>query len=95
MSHELPSFLIDAGELLQHVSRVVYRGSPLYFGGSGTSRYEDIDLVDHVDWQSFVATYRISVEPDPGSVESRRTKRPEAARMRIEDSNRMNWSKLE
>ncbi|EOJ3146106.1 hypothetical protein L4V52_006516 [Pseudomonas aeruginosa] len=23
MSHELPSFLIDAGELLQHVSRVV------------------------------------------------------------------------
>jgi hypothetical protein len=22
MSHELPSFLIDAGELLQHVSRV-------------------------------------------------------------------------
>jgi hypothetical protein len=31
MSHELPSFLIDAGELLQHVSRVVYRGSPLYW----------------------------------------------------------------
>ncbi|MBZ0146838.1 MAG: hypothetical protein K8F62_04740 [Pseudorhodoplanes sp.] len=29
---ELPSFLIDAGELLQHVSRVVYRGSPLYYG---------------------------------------------------------------
>src|SRR3546814_20375142 len=41
MSHELPSFLIDAGELLQHVSRVVYRGSPLYFGRSGTNRYDD------------------------------------------------------
>src|SRR3546814_16579838 len=33
--------LIDAGELLQHVSRVVYRGSPLYFGRSGTNRYDD------------------------------------------------------
>ncbi|HCF7479568.1 TPA: RES family NAD+ phosphorylase [Pseudomonas aeruginosa] len=41
MSHELPSFLIDAGELLQHVSRVVYRGSPLYYGRSGTNRYDD------------------------------------------------------
>src|SRR3546814_1542839 len=41
MSHELPSFLIDAGELLQHVSRVVYRGSTLYFGRSGTNRYDD------------------------------------------------------
>ncbi|UNT99927.1 hypothetical protein [Xanthomonas translucens] len=30
---------------------------------------EDIDLVDHVDWPSFVATYRIGVEPDPGPVE--------------------------
>ena len=36
MSHELPSFLIDAGELLQHVSRVVYRGSPLYYGRGST-----------------------------------------------------------
>jgi len=33
--------MIDAGELLQHVSRVVYRGSPLYFGRSGTNRYDD------------------------------------------------------
>ena len=41
MSHELPSFLIDAGELLQHVSRVVYRGSPLYYGRSSTNRYDD------------------------------------------------------
>jgi len=41
MSHEPPSFLIDAGELLQHVSRVVYRGGPLYFGRSGTNRYDD------------------------------------------------------
>ena len=41
MSHELPSFLIDAGELLQHVSRVVYRGMPLYYGRSSTNRYDD------------------------------------------------------
>ena len=41
MSRELPSFLIDAGELLQHVSRVVYRGSPLYYGRSSTNRYDD------------------------------------------------------
>ncbi|OZI62769.1 MULTISPECIES: RES family NAD+ phosphorylase [Bordetella] len=41
MSRELPSFLIDAGELLQHVSRIVYRGSPLYYGRSGTNRYDD------------------------------------------------------
>ena len=44
MSRELPSFLIDAGELLQHVSRVVYRGSPLYYGRSSTiHRYDDPD----------------------------------------------------
>lgn len=41
MSRELPLFLIDAGELLQHVSRVVYRGSLLYYGRSGTNRYDD------------------------------------------------------
>ncbi|XAH21958.1 RES family NAD+ phosphorylase [Xylophilus sp. GW821-FHT01B05] len=41
MSRELPTFLIDAGELLQHVSRVVYRGSSLYYGRSGTNRYDD------------------------------------------------------
>jgi len=41
MNHKLPSFRINAGELLQHVSRVVYRGSPLYYGCSGTNRYDD------------------------------------------------------
>jgi hypothetical protein len=41
MSHELPSFLIDAGELLQPVSRVVYGGSPLCYGRSSTNRYDD------------------------------------------------------
>lgn len=41
MSNELPSFLIDAGELLQHVSRTAYRGSPLYYGRSSTNRYDD------------------------------------------------------
>ena len=30
---------------------------------------DDIDLVDHVDWPRFVATYRVGVEPDPGPVE--------------------------
>jgi hypothetical protein len=41
MSHELSSFRTDAGELLQHVSRVVYRDSPLHYGHSGTNRYDD------------------------------------------------------
>ena len=41
MSVELPSFSIEAGKLLQHVSRVVYRGSPLYYGRSGANRYDD------------------------------------------------------
>ena len=41
MSIELPSFPIDAGELLQHVSRVAYRGEPLYYGRDGTNRYDD------------------------------------------------------
>ena len=41
MNRDLPSFQIDADELLQHVSRVVYRGSPLYYGHNGTNRYDD------------------------------------------------------
>lgn len=41
MSSALPSFLIDAGALLQHVSRTVYRGEPLYYGRGGTNRYDD------------------------------------------------------
>ncbi|AMM18513.1 hypothetical protein AX768_30155 (plasmid) [Burkholderia sp. PAMC 28687] len=36
----LPSFSIDAGELLQHVSRVIYRNKPLYYGNKGTNRYD-------------------------------------------------------
>ncbi|MFC6839245.1 RES family NAD+ phosphorylase [Xanthomonas theicola] len=39
MSRELPSFLIDAGELLQHVSRIAYRGSLLYYGRSSSNGY--------------------------------------------------------
>lgn len=34
---------IDAGELLQHVSRVIYREKPLYFGRDGTNRYDAPD----------------------------------------------------
>ncbi|MCC7040332.1 MAG: RES family NAD+ phosphorylase [Burkholderiales bacterium] len=41
MSDALSSFLIDAGELLQHVSRIVNRGSPLHYGRSRTNRYDD------------------------------------------------------
>lgn len=41
MSITLPSFLIAAGELLQHVSRIEYRDSPLYYGRDGTNRYDD------------------------------------------------------
>ena len=41
MIRELPLFQIDTGELLQHVSRTVYRGSPLYYGRSRTNRYDD------------------------------------------------------
>ena len=40
MSIELPPFRIDVGELLQHVSRVVYRNKPLYYGRDGTNRYD-------------------------------------------------------
>lgn len=36
----LPTQRIDAGELLQHVSRIVYRSKPLYFGRDGTNRYD-------------------------------------------------------
>lgn len=30
--------------------------------------FENIDLVDHMDWPCFVAKYRIAVEPDPGPI---------------------------
>jgi hypothetical protein len=34
---------IDAGELLHHVSRVIYRGKPLHHGCDGTNRYDAPD----------------------------------------------------
>lgn len=40
MSIGLPSHRIDAGTLLQHVSRIVYRGQSLYYGRDGTNRYD-------------------------------------------------------
>lgn len=40
MSIQLPSFRVDAGELLQHVSRVIYRDTALYYGRDGTNRYD-------------------------------------------------------
>jgi hypothetical protein len=41
VSIKLPLLLINVGELLQHVSRIAYRGSPLYYGRDGTNRYDD------------------------------------------------------
>lgn len=40
MGIELPTLRIDPCELLQHVSRVAYRGEPLYYGRDGTNRYD-------------------------------------------------------
>lgn len=40
MSIGLPSFRIDAGTLLQHVSRIDYRGQPLRYGCDGANRYD-------------------------------------------------------
>ena len=40
MAIDLPSFVIPAGELLQHVSRVTYRQRPLHYGRDGTNRYD-------------------------------------------------------
>lgn len=31
---------VPAGELLQHVSRTIYRGQPLHYGRDGTNRYD-------------------------------------------------------
>ena len=43
MGIEIPPWRIDAGELLQHVSRVVYRNQPLHYGRDGTNRYDAPD----------------------------------------------------
>jgi hypothetical protein len=37
----VPSFTINQGEMFQHVSLKRYSGTPLYFGKSGTNRYDD------------------------------------------------------
>jgi RES domain len=39
--HDLPVKTINRGELLQHVSRTIYRSSDLYFGNEGANRYDD------------------------------------------------------
>lgn len=38
---DIPVRLVAPGELLQHVSRSLYRGYELYFGAMGTNRYDD------------------------------------------------------
>lgn len=40
MRVELPPVRFAAGDLLQHVSRVAYRGTALYFGRNGANRYD-------------------------------------------------------
>lgn len=41
---DVPTRIIPAGELLQHVSRLAYRGTALHFGRSGGNRYDDRTL---------------------------------------------------
>ena len=41
MTLSIPSCVIAAGELLQHISRVEYAATPLYFGTSSANRYDD------------------------------------------------------
>ena len=38
---DVPSRIIPAGELVQHVSRAAYRGTALHFGRAGGNRYDD------------------------------------------------------
>lgn len=37
----MPSRVIAARELLQHISRIEYAATPLYFGTSSANRYDD------------------------------------------------------
>ena len=37
---EVPQTTIAAGQLFQHISRVAYRGTPLYFSRDGANRYD-------------------------------------------------------
>ena len=41
MALNLPTKIVAAGELLQHVSSVAYRGQGLFFGRNGSNRYDD------------------------------------------------------
>lgn len=43
MGIALPTRRVVARELLQHVSRGVYRGTPLHYGRDGTNRYDAAD----------------------------------------------------
>lgn len=43
MAIALATRRLAAGELLQHVSRVAYRGQRLHFGSDGTNRYDAPD----------------------------------------------------
>jgi hypothetical protein len=40
----IPIYPVPAGTLLQHVSRMQYSGSPLYYGNGGECRYDDPSL---------------------------------------------------
>jgi len=49
----LPSRVLEAGELLQHISRIEYAASPLYFGKAATNRYDDANRAYGVVYLSF------------------------------------------
>ena len=53
MTPSLPSRVVEAGELLQHISRIEYAASPLYFGRAATNRYDDANRAYVVLYLSF------------------------------------------
>jgi hypothetical protein len=60
----------STGCSIHRATTIPPRASLFERAGAKVSGIEDIDLVDHVDWPHFVATYRIGVAPDPGPVEA-------------------------
>lgn len=49
----IPDLILGSGSLLQHISRVKYRGQPLYFGNAALNRYDDPDKVYGVLYLAF------------------------------------------
>ncbi|WP_317851846.1 RES family NAD+ phosphorylase [Xanthomonas citri] len=49
----IPDLILNSGTLLQHISRVNYRGQPLYFGNAALNRYDDPNKVYGVLYLAF------------------------------------------